>query len=195
MLPVCKQCERNKSKVDFKPRWLQKTTKGNCSIESCKNPWHSSTNLVSAYELEEVLNEWLVAFSVAEPGTSIGLCREHYNAWYTRLHTSQQCASCGAKPKRGETFTRHIPKPDFINTHMENISEDHQQLQHDSCICLTCYKYFHSIICQIEQKQDTECPEGSSLASVFTKLSICMASLTGHDLAVSDYRANGVLDS
>ena len=52
-------------------------SKGNCSIESCKNPWHSNTNLVSASELEQVLNERLVAFSVAEPGTSIGLCREH----------------------------------------------------------------------------------------------------------------------
>ena len=124
--PCAKQCERNKSKADFKPRWLQKKTKGNCSIESCKSPWHSNTNLVSASELEQVLNERLVAFSVAEPGTSIGLCREHYNALYTQLHTSQQCASCGAKPKRGESFTRHIPEPDLINTHMESISDDHQ---------------------------------------------------------------------
>ena len=121
--PCAKQCERNKSKADFKPCWLQKKTKGNCSIESCKNPWHSNTNLVSTSELEQVLNERLVAFSVAGPSTSIGLCRDHYNALYTQLHTSQQCASCGAKPKRGESFTRHIPEPDHINTHLTQSRE------------------------------------------------------------------------
>ena len=80
--PCTKQCERSKGKADFEPRWLQKRAKGKCSIESCKNPWHRS----------KCWNERLMAFSVAEPGTSIGLCRDHYNALYTQLRTSQQCA-------------------------------------------------------------------------------------------------------
>ena len=80
--PCTKQCERSKGKADFEPRWLQKRAKGKYSIESCKNPWHRS----------KCWNERLMAFSVAEPGTSIGLCRDHYNALYTQLRTSQQCA-------------------------------------------------------------------------------------------------------
>ena len=39
----------------------------------------------------------------------------------------------------------------------------------------------------MEQKQGTECPEGSSLDSVFTKISNHMDTWSGHDLAMSDY--------
>ena len=95
-----------------------------------------------------------------------------------------------SKAKRGETFTQYCPESDLINTHMESISDDHQQLHHDSRVCLTCYKYYHSIIIQVWHIQGTDsqsCPEGSTLDGVFSNIASCVHTLSEHDLSVNDY--------
>lgn len=78
---------------------------------------------------------------------SIGLCKKHYNCMYTCINPKEPCASCGAKRReRIEKDFRYCPSPYIINDYLNTVSNEPITLTSRSIICLSCYKYFQSII-------------------------------------------------
>ena len=142
------QVDHNIGNPRFIPRWiprLKREKSGKCSVETCKQPLHCNTNLVTPSELEQLLGVKVVCFTVTDKETAISLCREHYTSMYTHIHIKQTCASCGEKAKRGETINRKCPDVAVVNAHLNYITNEAQVMTRDSCVCHTCYKYFHSI--------------------------------------------------
>ena len=96
------------------------------------------------------MNKRVNAFTVSTTKQSIGLCKEHYQQMYEHIHHAAACDSCGVKPKKGEAFTRHCPSPTIVNGYLSHISNETSALTSSSTICLSCYKYFQSIVGQIK---------------------------------------------
>ena len=69
---------------------------------------------------------------------------------YEHMHHAAACDSCGAKPKKREAFTRHCPSPTLVSGYLSHISTETSALTSFSTICLSCYKYFQSIVGQIK---------------------------------------------
>ena len=143
--PCAKQMKRNINNPNYEPRWRSKpsTQQPQCSIKDCKNTLCKRTKLASVEDIEHILQQPVVSFTVEESVTTVGLCRDHYNLLYTQLHVSATCESCDAKPKKGECFTRHCPAPDSVNTYLSLLSSDPSHLTDESLICHACYKHFH----------------------------------------------------
>ena len=139
-----KQIARNRTNPAFKPRWLPKAVDKRCCVSLCKNTWRTNTT-TPIDQLEEILCEKVVAMSVNESATTVGLCKEHYNIMYSKWRITQKCTSCGANGKRGEKFNRHCPAPDVISLHLNSIIDEQKSLTTD-IVCLPCYKYFQSVI-------------------------------------------------
>ena len=150
-LPCAKQVKRNVNKPNFHPRWLPKEPKREklCSIEKCAKTVYRNTNLATPEEINELLQERVVAFTAEPTGASVGLCQDHYLRLYSKLYQFAPCESCNARPKKGEQFYRHCPSPNEVNAYLNLITSEHCALTSDSCICLTCYKFFNSVVKQI----------------------------------------------
>ena len=175
-LPCVKQIQRNHSK-EFTPRWLPKppVPLKLCNLEHCKCIVYAQTTLVTVDELEKCLKQKVNAFTVtSDQSNSIGLCRQHYMLMYNTLHAAP-CDSCLAKPKKGETFNRHCSSPEVVNEYLSHVSAENSQLTSASTVCLTCYKYFKSIIAEVTGKGKPLVPT-VSLGTILAKLMITMVS-------------------
>ena len=120
-----KQIQRNIHNTEFKPRWKKKSnikTRTRCSIESCENTAIKTTHLASKEDIEHILDQPLMSFTVEDAEISVPLCQTHYNQLYTQLSISSPCKSCGGKPRKGERFNRRCPHPESINTYLTIVS-------------------------------------------------------------------------
>ena len=178
-LPCVKQIQRNHSK-EFTPRWLPKppVPLKLCNLEHCKCIVYAQTTLVTVDELEKCLKQKVNAFTVtSDQSNSIGLCRQHYMLMYNTLHAAP-CDSCLAKPKKGETFNRHCSSPEVVNEYLSHVSAENSQLTSASTVCLTCYKYFKSIIAEVTGKGKPLVPT-VSLGTILAKLMMEIESIRG----------------
>ena len=135
-----KQLKRNMGNPHFQSRWKCKPfqEKGKCFVDRCKY-----TKLASANDIEEILQRKIVYFTVDEQvEASVGLCKEHYNALYTSLHSSRSCESCKVKPHAGQILNRHCPSPEIVNTYLKLVSNERSTLSSESLVCTSCYKHF-----------------------------------------------------
>ena len=139
------------SSVDTKKSALKKK----CSVEQCQAELHAHTTLASVDDIETFLEERVNEFTISNTSASIGLCKEHYARLYSYLHPSIPCESCSAKPKQWENFKRHCPSPNIVNGYLSHISNEKSTLTASSTICMSCYKYFQSIVQQLKQMVHT----------------------------------------
>lgn len=167
-LPCVKQVQRNLNRRHFHPRWKPKclVTK-KCNIENCQALVYTNTSLASVDEIETFLQERVHGFTTDGSRESIALCKEHYDRMYLHLHP-KACDSCGARPRKSEVFNRHCPSPDIVNSHLHHIAAEKSNLSASSIICISCYKYFQSILKQ-PIATSASC-EPSDLDSVSTSL-------------------------
>ncbi len=141
-----KQLKRNVNNPKFQPRWRQDrsdTFQKKCSVQSCENAAQKKTSLASAQQIEHLIGQPIVSFTVEQAVSSVNLCQVHYNHLYSQLTLPVHCESCGGKPRKGEHFNRHCPEPDSINTYLALVSSDSSHLTDQSLICTTCYMYKH----------------------------------------------------
>ena len=146
-LPCVKQIQQNHDK-EFTPRWLPKPVVPPklCNVQQCQGTVYARTSLMSAAALETCFKA-----KVNDVSTVVGLCREHYTKMYKML-SSPPCESCQVKPKKRETFNRHCSSPDIVNQYLSQMSQETSTLTISSNICLSCNKYFQSIIAEVTGK-------------------------------------------
>ena len=82
----------------------------------------------SIENLEHLLGKRIVAFSIDQQQSSIGLCQSHYSCMYSQLHQASPCHSCGIIPKKDEPFTRHCPSPVEIHKYLTHITGEPSNL-------------------------------------------------------------------
>ena len=156
-LPCVKQIQRNHNNTEFTPRWLPKVPpklKQSCNIEGCHTTVYSQTSLASPEELQLLFEKRVIAFSIESSKSTIGLCQDHYTQMYAHLRHPTPCGSCGAKPKKGKTHTRHCPTPPLINKYLNHVSTEASSLTAASKVCFTCYKYFMAILTELKSMGD-----------------------------------------
>ena len=139
-----KQIQRNIHNTEFKPQWKKKSnikTRTRCGIESCENTAIKTTHLASKEDIEHILDQPVMSFTVEDAEISVPFCQTHYNQLYTQLSISSPCKSCRGKPRKGERFNRRCPHPESINTYLTIVSSDPSHLTKDSIICTACYKH------------------------------------------------------
>ena len=145
---ICYRCclyvARTKDRDSFRPRWRKGSEQRNCCVQGCKKPWRSNTTTTDLETLEEILQEKVISMHVDGAITSIGLCKDHYNKMYSKVHAHEPdiCTFCNTRSRRGEKFNRHCPEPELINNYINCISSEQLQLTADSILCYPCYKYF-----------------------------------------------------
>ena len=140
---------------EYRPKWSTLPlspvlTPVTCTYPSCTaTPKLCSPSFASTSELR--------AFLQLDSGTQpITVCGDHYNQLYRQFHkTSHPCFSCGIKPKRGTTFTRHCPNPSLVNGYLSEGGEAGEITSSD-CICLSCYKAHLAIIRAHEENNSLE---------------------------------------
>ena len=86
------------------------------------------------------------------------LCQTHY------INTVSTCASCGGRPKRGDSdrFNRHCPNPGIVNSILTTVTNETSGLTKESIICTACYKYFKVMIKNVQEGRfgaSSECGE------------------------------------
>ena len=87
------------------------------------------------------------------------------------LHPLLHCASCGAKPKHKETFNRHCPCPSTVNHSLAKISNEISNLTTSSMIRTPCYKYFTSIIQEVNPiKTQNDGDRNQTIDAIITTL-------------------------
>lgn len=104
-LPCTRQLKRLDTNPTLRPRWFPKTMKTarKCDGQKCTNTIYRSTNPASIDENEH-LHERIDA-NLSK--SSVDLCWGHYQHTYWALHdTCRPCDCCGAKPTKGEHWTR-----------------------------------------------------------------------------------------
>ena len=111
-----------------------------CNLEYYQAIVHNQTSLVTVKELKTIMNERVNMFTVSTTKQFIGLCREHYQQMYGHIHHAAAFDSCGAKPKKGEAYTRNCPSPSIVNGYLSHISIETSALTSSSTIYLSCYK-------------------------------------------------------
>ena len=151
---VCKshyvEIKRHLGDGNYIPKWKRNydNIEGNvtraCSYPNCK-----------AQNLKKPLfeNESLIKQYINASNKQLLLCNAHYQAVYKHFKSNcTPCAGCGAKPKRGTTYTRHCPNPPVINEHMLIHLGVNLNFTTTDTICYTCYKLHNQILCNIEKK-------------------------------------------
>ena len=147
--PCHKQIQRNINNTQFKPRWKKNAIKPKfikCGIEGCSNAFAKKTNLANKENVEQILQQPLVSFSIEKHQISVLLCLSHYNQLYSQLNPSSPCHSCGCKPTKGDQFNRHCQHPELINMYLSLVSNQPSCLSKESIICTACYMHFNTII-------------------------------------------------
>ena len=133
-LPCAKQLKRFATNPNLKahPHWVPKSEnaseKDKCSVENCKLYVYRSTNLASIENLEHLLGKRIVAFSIDQQQSSIGLCQSHYTCMYSQLHQASPCHSCGIIPIKDEPLTKHCPSSVEIHKYLTHITGEPSNL-------------------------------------------------------------------
>ena len=147
---ICKkyhlEARRHKSTAEHIPKWGENIIhtphhvhpKYACTYPECT----VTTNLIRAsFDNSEAM------LGVMPPTDSPNmLCRQHYMELYRRSHPSAVCASCGATPKAGSSFTRHSPEPSIVSQHLTETTGSNVTIKKSDCICYACYKSHLSIV-------------------------------------------------
>ena len=151
-----KRCQRHKTTA-LKRDIVAKTPR-QCQIEHCESEFHSNWHLSDLTEVESFLNERVTGFEIyaGKEGSSIGLCREHYNKLHRR--TVPECAFCGTEQRGNLKTNRKCPEPDKINAYLEQILVDvkHSLTASDN-LCLKCYKHCRSILARTKKVHTPSC--------------------------------------
>ena len=178
---ICYRCclyvARTKDSDSFRPSWRKGSEQRNCCVQGCKKPWRSNTTTTELETLEEILQEKVISMHVDGAITSIGLCKDHYNKMYSKVHAYEPdiCASCNTRSRRGEKFNRHCPEPDVINNYINCISSEQLQLTADSILCYPCYKYFIQITKNKSSQKQVDTIESCirNLEGTIASLEVC----------------------
>ena len=88
-----------------------------------------------------------------------------------KMLSSPPCESCQVKPKKGENFKRHYSSPGIVNQYLSQMSQETSTLTISSNLCLSCYKYFQSIIAEVTGKGRPLVPT-QNLETITTRLSM-----------------------
>lgn len=129
--------------IGYSPKWSKVTTIEQVSTiedeKQCMHPSCSSTGKLSTPSFAPV-NELKAALHITIDAQEILVCQYHYQQLYRHFNTtSRPCSSCGIKPPKGKSFSRHCPNFSLINAvlHMDGDSEE---ITPTDNICLNCYK-------------------------------------------------------
>ena len=135
----------------FRPRWRNVQSKSSkCGIASCDSATSKVTQMATKEEIQHILDQKVVSFTIDEAEIHVPLCQAHYNWAYTHLNTASACESCGGKPRRGERSNRHCPRPETINAFLTTVSNDSINLTKEIIICTACYKHVKIIVQNIQ---------------------------------------------
>lgn len=154
-----------------------------------------STILRASEEIERLIGEPVVAFTVEESVSTVSLCQLHYNHLYRQLNPVFSCDSCGGYPRKGEKFNRHCPESEMINTYLASISDDPPHLTEQSLICAACYIHFKATLkrTQMEKepsvKQESTVERNADINQVISLLSSKMSQIydSRESATMSDY--------
>ena len=164
---MCKKClleaKRHHTNTTYIPKW-QKTTPIPKPNHKCIHPHcKASEKLIHAsFEHIEKLESALGVTS--SPDNPFLLCRDHYNEMYRKFHPQTLCASCGATPKPGTSFSRHSPDAFSVSLYL---GERTPTVQPTDCLCSTCYKLHLSIMKAIESDMNQDQSSDGSLMEIW----------------------------
>ena len=143
---ICKkhhlEAKRHKSSTEHIPKWGENTQPTPHQNYMCTYPECTVTTNLIHTTLDNSEATIVVMPSTDSPNM---LCRQHYMKLY-RHHPSAVCASCGATPKQGSSFTRHCPEPSVVSQHLTETTGSNITIDTSDCICYTCYKSHLSIV-------------------------------------------------
>ena len=78
----------------------------------------------------------------------VGLCKEHYGAWYRYKHPFQsKCRTCD-KNMTDMSKSRACPQPDIVQKHLRENTDFSGEITSDDRVCYACYKS-HLIIIKL----------------------------------------------
>ena len=81
-------------------------------------------------------------------GEGVGLCQEHYGAWYRHKHPFQsKCRTCD-KNMTDMSKSRACPQPNIIQKYLRENTEFSGEITTDDRVCYACYKS-HLIIIKL----------------------------------------------
>ena len=133
------QARRHKSTAEHIPKWGENLIHTPHHVHTkyvCYPQCTATTNLIRAsFDNSEAMLG--VMPSTDSPNM---LCRQHYMELYRRSHPSAVCASCGATPKAGSSFTCHGPEPSLVSQHLTETTGSNVTIKKSDCICYACYK-------------------------------------------------------
>ena len=80
--------------------------------------------------------------------TDIIFCPYHYHLTYRHTHakTVECCKTCKAKPKRGETYSRHCPNPPVVEKYLQVIKGFPETVTSSDVVCYECYRKFSELV-------------------------------------------------
>ena len=78
---------------------------------------------------------------------------------------------CTTKERKRRFFPRNCPSPDLINEYLSAISNEPSTLTSVSTICLSCYKYFQSIVSQVAKGEQIPVQPIKDINTIFASLS------------------------
>ena len=126
----------------------QDTTAPTEAVRTCIHPQCNATSkhnrIIQTSASRDALKEYLQLSET--PEGSCGMCRRHYQEFYSHLHHPSICPSCGARPKRGTRFSRHTPDAHLISKHLSETTGIKVTLTPMDYICYRCYKAHVSIM-------------------------------------------------
>ena len=77
------------------------------------------------------------------------------------LHPKKICRSCGAIPKAGISFSRHIPNAAIVTEHLKKATDYDIVIAPQDVLCFSCYKLHCSILKSLNSSNDNEGSDSS----------------------------------
>ena len=136
---VCRPCRDDIHRMEQNPthfpRWEKKKSElVLCCVYGCNSICFVHTKLPCEKELEGI------KFDDDRITTPALLCQCHYYAVYkTILHQQTNCSTCGNSFKH--INSRLCPNTELISEHLRNMTGFEGNLEADSRVCYTCYKW------------------------------------------------------
>ena len=129
---ICQPCRNDISHLSedgFIPRWRKQINKGSteCCVPACTNNVYKVTKLADKFSIcnffsgqDENVNIQPESV-VKEEG--VGLCKEHYGAWYRHIHPFQtKCKTCDWN-MTDISKSRTCPQPNIIQKYLRENTE------------------------------------------------------------------------
>ena len=74
---------------------------------------------------------------------------------YRKFRPQTVCASCGATPKSGTTFSRHSPDAYSVSLHLREQLGSNYTVQSTDHLCSSCYKLHLSVMKAVEMQEQS----------------------------------------